>query len=552
LSTSDIPSPPETAARRLPLGYIALLIAAALMVLTPGITSLPLTDRDEALYVQATKQMLETGDWIDIRFQEAPRYKKPVGIYWLQGLSAAATGQGADAPLWAYRLPSLLGAIAAMLFAAGIAARFAGPMAGLVAGLLCLSTFTLGFEARLAKTDAVLAATVLAAQYALALLWLDPERKKSCGRNALFWTAIGVGVLIKGPITPLIAGLTLATLMIKERKLTLWRALAPLWGLLWVLTLDLPWLAAIAWISKGAFFAASVGQDMLGKVASGQQGHGAPPGTYIVTAFGIFWPLAALLPAVALTAWQRRRDPRVQFLLAWVVPGWLLFEAVTTKLPNYLLPFMPAFAIMAALTLTEGGLARLPRWARWPLIWLPLAGTAVIIGLNVAFWQFEGRVAVVGLALGVAGAALAWLAWARLSRDDLPLGIAASTAAAGLIFASAYMVIVPAARGLWLSDEIAAAVRAARTCDKPVTSVVDYREPSIIVRLGTFTRVDDALGAAASFQAAACAVAVVGSQSVPAFEAALRQAGTTVTPTSTIKGRNLGNGRERELLVFAK
>jgi 4-amino-4-deoxy-L-arabinose transferase-like glycosyltransferase len=544
--------PAASAVRRLPFGFVALLIAVALLVLSPGLTSLPLTDRDEALYVQATKQMLETGDWIDIRFQEAPRYKKPVGIYWLQGLSAAATGQRADAPLWAYRLPSLIGAIAAVLFAAGIAARFAGPAAGLVAGLLCLSTFTLGFEARLAKTDAVLAATVLAAQYALALLWLDPDRKKSFGRNALFWSAIGVGVLIKGPITPLVAGLTLATLMIKERKLTLWRALSPLWGLLWVLALDLPWLAAIAWISKGAFFAASVGQDMLGKVASGQQGHGAPPGTYAVTAFGIFWPLAALLPAVALTAWRQRSDARVQFLLAWVVPGWLLFEAVTTKLPNYLLPFMPAFAIMAALVLTEGGIARLPRWARWPLVWLPVAGTLLVIGLNVAFWQFEGRVAPLGVALGVIGAALAWVAWARLRRDDLRLGIAASTAAAGLIFASAYMVIVPAASSLWLSDEIATAVRTARTCDKPVTSVVAYREPSIIVRLGTFTRVDDALGAAASFQAAPCAIAVVGSQSVPAFTAALRQAGVTATPVSTVKGRNLGNGRERELMVFAK
>src|SRR5262245_52525088 len=88
--------------------YALLTVLCALLYL-PGITAIPPTDRDEARYMQATKQMIETGDFIDIRFQDEPRNKKPVGIHWLQ--SAAVVLFGADrATPWPYRVPSALSA----------------------------------------------------------------------------------------------------------------------------------------------------------------------------------------------------------------------------------------------------------------------------------------------------------------------------------------------------------------------------------------------------------------------------------------------------------
>ncbi|MGO9543748.1 MAG: ArnT family glycosyltransferase, partial [Rhodomicrobium sp.] len=67
---------------------LALIVLCGALYL-PGIASLPPTDRDEARFAQASKQMLETGNYVDIRFQTEARYKKPIGIYWLQ--SAAVT-----------------------------------------------------------------------------------------------------------------------------------------------------------------------------------------------------------------------------------------------------------------------------------------------------------------------------------------------------------------------------------------------------------------------------------------------------------------------------
>src|ERR1700709_2931267 len=63
---------------------VAVLVLAALLAFLPGFFQIPPTDRDEARFAQATKQMLETGEDVDIRFQDEVRYKKPVGVYWLQ------------------------------------------------------------------------------------------------------------------------------------------------------------------------------------------------------------------------------------------------------------------------------------------------------------------------------------------------------------------------------------------------------------------------------------------------------------------------------------
>src|ERR1700674_2947266 len=98
---------------------VAFLLLCGLLLFLPGFFNIPPIDRDEARFAQATKQMVETGDFVDIRFQDEVRYKKPVGIYWLQSAvvrSAEALGvKDAASAIWLYRVPSLLGAIGAVL-----------------------------------------------------------------------------------------------------------------------------------------------------------------------------------------------------------------------------------------------------------------------------------------------------------------------------------------------------------------------------------------------------------------------------------------------------
>src|ERR1700720_4924752 len=107
---------------------IALLMLCGFLLFLPGFFSIPPIDRDEARFAQADRKMLETGDYVDIRFQDEVRYKKPVGIYWLQA-AAVRAGEALGVPqahttIWLYRLPSLVGALAAVLLTYWTPRRF--------------------------------------------------------------------------------------------------------------------------------------------------------------------------------------------------------------------------------------------------------------------------------------------------------------------------------------------------------------------------------------------------------------------------------------------
>src|SRR5690606_34547336 len=132
----------------------------------------PPLDRDESRFAQATAQMLESGDFVDIRFQDDPRWKKPVGIYWLQAAAVAATSQVENRDIAPYRLPSLLAAMIAAAACAWAGAALFGARAGFLAGAILGGCFLLSTEAGIAKTDAALCAAVTVAMSALARLYM--------------------------------------------------------------------------------------------------------------------------------------------------------------------------------------------------------------------------------------------------------------------------------------------------------------------------------------------------------------------------------------------
>jgi 4-amino-4-deoxy-L-arabinose transferase-like glycosyltransferase len=239
----------QLAARRnLALACVWLI---ALLLYLPGFASLPATDRDEARFAQASRQMRESGDLVDIRFQNEPRYKKPIAIYWLQAGAASLVG-GPVNRIWPYRLPSLISALVALGFVLKLGERLFDRRVGLIAALLMAASLLLGVEARLATTDATLLATSLAGFDALAAAYLRAAKRWSWIQ---FWVALGLGVLVKGPILPLVLVSTVAVLAIADRQVRWLSALRPALGIPLVLLVVGPWLVAIAIASHGAFFA---------------------------------------------------------------------------------------------------------------------------------------------------------------------------------------------------------------------------------------------------------------------------------------------------------
>ncbi|WP_285669757.1 ArnT family glycosyltransferase [Paralimibaculum aggregatum] len=471
-----------------PLRRSLLIAAVALAAILPGLAAMPVTDRDEARFVQASKQMVESGDLIDIRFQDAPRWKKPVGIYWMQAGSAALAG-GSAAPVWAYRLPSALAALAAAILLGWAARPLVGARAAALSGVLLASCLLALGEANIAKTDAVLMACSVAAFAGLARMLAAPEARLPWGVVLLFWGAVGLAGLVKGPIVPLIVLLTLAGLWLWARRPPPLLRLRPGVGVLLAAAIVLPWLVAIWQVSEGRFFAESVGKDLLGKVAEGQEKHWGPPGLFLALVWLTLWPWSALLPAAVPWAWAKRRLPFMALLAAWVVPFWIVLEAVPTKLPHYVLPLYPALLVgLAAWALAEDRPVPGPRtrWAGALIAAVPGCLLALaLVGLPLAL---EGRLPWPALLLAPLGAGASLLA-ARAALDDRPLAQIAASLVAVLTLAGGVLQFgLPALETAFPSPRIAAAAAPWRACASGPLVTAGYREPSLVFLTETGTR----------------------------------------------------------------
>ena len=535
------------------LRAVAALVAVCLICFLPGLGGIQPIDRDEPRFVQATKQMLETGNFVDIRMHDEPRYKKPVGIYWLQAAMVTLTGHGADAPLWAYRLTSVAGALAAVLLLYWATLGLFDRRAAFYASMLFATSLIVTVEAHLAKTDAVLVATVVLAQGALARIYRwEGEGRPPISTALLFWLGIGLGFLIKGPVIVMVSGLTIASLVIVDRR---WRWLAnlrPLVGVPLALIIVLPWFVAILSIAGTAFLQQSVGNDLLGKVATGQEGHWAPPGTHFLLFWGIFWPGAALAAIAAPWVWHHRRDASVRFALAWIIPSWVVFEAVATKLPHHTLPLYPAVAALIGAAASAGldkrriFTAVAISGAAILAIALPIAGVAGLFWLNQSV--SPGGVAVIVVIIAIAATAV------FASVRGSPVAATALLVLSALVtYPYLLTAVLPDLTVFRVSPRLAAAAAAAAPCGKPEVLSAGYQEPSLIFLVGTDIRFANGKAAADFLAEGGCKVALVDDRQADRFAARAVEIGLATETTTVVDGINLGHfGRVAISVVRAK
>jgi 4-amino-4-deoxy-L-arabinose transferase-like glycosyltransferase len=534
---------------------IAFLMVCGALFFLPGFFGIPPVDRDEARFAQATKQMVETGDFVDIRFQDDVRYKKPVGIYWMQA-AAVKTMKALGLPraevrIWVYRLPSLFGAIGAVLLTYWAALAFVTRRAAVLAALMMCSCVLLSAEARLAKTDAMLLLTVVAAMGALARVYLswqrgeDPEHPP-WSWPVIFWTALAGGILLKGPLILMFAGLTIVMLAILDRNASwLWR-LRPLWGLMWLLVLVLPWFIAIYWRAGNAFFTDSVGGDMLSKLAA-QESHGAPPGLHLLLFWITFWPGAPLAGMAVPAIWRARREPGAQFLLAWLVPSWIVFELVLTKLPHYVLPLYPAIAILTAGALERRVLSRswLTKGAAW---WFAVPALAAILAVVGAIMLARQPV-FLSWPLFAAAMIFGLFAW-WLYEDGRAERSLLNAIAGGLFLAFAvYGVVLPKLHALFPSAEIAHQLRYA-VCVKPKLASAGFDEPSLVFMTDTETLLTDGSGAADFLSQGSCRFALVEQRSERTFAQRAEAIGLRYNVALRIEGYNISRGKPVSIAIY--
>jgi 4-amino-4-deoxy-L-arabinose transferase-like glycosyltransferase len=586
--------------RRRPL---ALLFLICLIAWVPGFFTIPPLDRDESRFAQSSKQMLESGDLLDIRFGVEPRYKKPVGIYWLQAAATeavdAVTGDHARDHIWTYRIPSLLGALAAVMLAYWCASAFLGAEASFLSALLLGLTLLLSAESKIAKTDAVLLATILGAQGVLLRAYLargSGHPAPSFRLAMLGWLSFSIGILIKGPVIAGVVGFTALALVICESNwrwmaraavaavaaiivLVLlkqflataipgvallamavrygdWRwlgSLRPGRGLLLTLVLTVPWLVTIFFISHGAFYQQSLGHDFGAKLMGGEESHGAPPGYYLLIVAVSFWPATLfLLPALALTI-MRHREPAARFLLAWAGTWWLI-EFVPTKLPNYILPAYPALAMMAAAFALAPREEVVPRWQRnlsVGSVFYFLLGAGVLVAASIVVPDFYGTGVSWDLIASAAVSALFAIAAAVMAlRGSSGPAIGMATVSALTLYATLTMEAAPRLDQIWVSPREAQMVARHMKQGDPAPVLAGYTEPSALFLIGTETRLASNGRDAAAFSAAQGGLAAVEDGQRPRFLAHLAELEADATPVDALSGFNYSHGRPVHITLF--
>ena len=326
---------------RLSTGWKAwvILLLLPMVAAAPGVFSLPSLDRDESRFAQASKQMLETGDYIRIQYQDELRNKKPAGIHWLQAGATAALGDETPTEIWTYRVPSWIGAGLAALACFWCGIVLIGRRAAFLGAAMFGSTMLLTSEAHISKTDAVLVFLTTLAAGALAHLYMREDKKKKLA--LIFWFAVSASFLIKGPVTMLVVAFAGFGAWVWQKYDVgaggnWWRPLAWWPGPAIFVAMVLPWFIWIQTATNGAFFRGAVGKDLKDKFAGASEGHAGWPLYHLTHVPAWFFPATLLiLPAIILTrralkgssdsARQRSTDALLVFLAAAGIAGFASF-----------------------------------------------------------------------------------------------------------------------------------------------------------------------------------------------------------------------------------
>jgi 4-amino-4-deoxy-L-arabinose transferase-like glycosyltransferase len=326
----------------LALGLLVLLLA--------GLGRAPLFDVDEGAFSEATREILASGDWGHTTLNGSDRFDKPIGVYWLQALSAQIFGLNE----FSMRLPSALATWLAALAVSIFVAPHWGWRAAALAAVVHVTSFGPWAMAHAATADALLGLFLMLSALDL---WRYLERGHlSALRRLAAW--VGLGLLVKGPVAVLIP---VAVLLLACLAQWQWRPLKQAltdvraWAIL--LAIALPWYAYALWRHGQAFVDGFILRHNIDRFAAPMEGHAGGWFYFLWVAPLLWMPWTPLL----LTWWGRLgpiwRDERVRHALIWVAFVGVFFSLSSTKLPHYGIYAAPGMVVLLV-----AGLGHLRPW----------------------------------------------------------------------------------------------------------------------------------------------------------------------------------------------
>ena len=394
-----------------------IAVGAALLYLAP-LGSRGLVGPDEPRYAAVAREMAEGGDWITPVLWGEPWFEKPILVYWL-GATAYTAGVEEFT-----RVPAALLGLGFLVFFYRVVGRHFGRAEAQIASLILATSAGWTAFSDVGGFDMPLAVFAGAALLSL-LPWVENQEEKRAALPA-FGALLGLAVLAKGLVAPVIAFLALLPLLWETPR----RALALIGprALLPFALVALPWYGACLARNGRTFWQKFIVEHHVERFFTASLEHVQPVWFYLpVTAlFLLPWtPLAAALRLSEIAA-----DRRLRFLAAWAVGLLLLFSISVNKLPGYVLPALPPLAILSAVAWVRRPSRAAALVAAASLLLIPPAVLLLPRALADGFGKAWASVAFSDLpaagAAGAAAVALAAFAGARRAGRRAPAVVAAA------------------------------------------------------------------------------------------------------------------------------
>lgn len=477
---------------------MAALLLAALGLYLIGNASVPLLDRDEPRYAQCSRQMLQSGDWVVPRLFDDIRAKKPPLIYWCQASVMWTIGDTA----FAARLPSVLAVFGCACLLATFVWRLRGPRHALWTTLIFCSSALVIVAAKSSMTDGMLLLWTVIGQICVYAIW---RGNRSWGVALILSVAIALGLLTKGLIVGVLLATIIALLILRRIDRRFGQtasdplAIRPgephalhrrtgvqlaqlISGTILVCALVGPWVYLVH--QRSPEFLGAMAHEASGHAFKGMEGHGGPPGMHLLFIWADFFPWSLLLPAAMVVGWKNRGEPMTRFALAAVIGPWLLAEfAIKTKLPQYMLPTLPALAFLTGDAIVRGLKDKRTNFPSSQLIGAMNIWAGIVIAIGLLPWlamlSFRPLPWVAMLILSIGSAAWAACVLVLLRRGRSGLGISAIGIGMICITAILYGEYLSRAHFLRLSVLAAKVLRENGACKPGQSLMIDYKEPSL-------------------------------------------------------------------------
>ncbi|HUI46884.1 MAG TPA: glycosyltransferase family 39 protein [Nitrospirota bacterium] len=361
---------------------ILVLCALCFVVLFFQLGDRPLWDVDEGMHAATSKDMVLTGDWVTTRVNGENFYDKTVLFNWFVSISFLVFGFTE----FAARLPAAVLGLATVLVSYAFGRRLFGSRVGLLGGVVLATSPLFIVLSRTVMHDISLAFFISLALYSFYTAYGNQRHRRA--HLFLCYAAMGFAVLAKGPIGLLLPGMIIGLFLLVKGRLNFLKEMALGWGALIFLLVAAPWYVLISVRNPDYLSYFFLKQNFGNFLSKTQATHPRPFYYYVPVLLSGMLPWSCFVPLAFLRPLNRRLqkiDDGVLFLLCWFLVIFLFFSLASSKLGTYILPALPAVALLIGeawheiMTAPTAGLHRVTAWSLAPLPVLFLLGTAFVM-----------------------------------------------------------------------------------------------------------------------------------------------------------------------------